>query len=272
MKKWIYNALIVLFAGVLAVSAFFLISYFWESYRQERRYEDLAQLAQVPPRPTVEQEEDVPPTAATEPALVTVVNPATGQTLQVLPDFAQLYTLNSDLVGWIKIPGTDIDYPVMQTPDSPDYYLTRNFDRQDSAYGCLYAREVCDVFAPSDNITIYGHHMKDGSMFAQLERYLEKTFWEENPYIYFDNLTQKHTYEIMAVFRTTAVSGEGFAYHSFVNAAGDAEFAEFADTCKDLSLYDTGIHADYGDKLITLSTCEYTRKAGRLVVVARQIA
>lgn len=273
MKKWMYNTLIIIFGAVFLVSAGYLVWYFVDANQQSSRYGELDQMRtqETTPRPTIDEETDIV-YESTDPILVEVTDPETGETVTILSDFAQLYTMNNDIVGWLSIPGTEISYPVMQTPDSVDYYLKRNFDKEYSARGCLYAREVCDVVTPSDNITIYGHHMRDGSMFAGLDAYTDQAFFEENPYIYFDTLTQLHTYKIVAVFKTTATVGEGFAYHHFVNAANEGEFNEFIDTCKDLALYDTGVDAQYGDKLITLSTCEYSRTNGRLVVVAKRIA
>lgn len=277
MKKWIYNALIIFFVLMLLVSGIMLGAYYLDAYNQQNRYEDLAQLrgdVQTIVRPVPQPEETQPDAtvpAETEPELVTVTDPKTGQPVQVLPEFAGLYELNSDIVGWLTVPGTVIDYPVMQTPDSPDYYLYRNFDKQDNKRGCLYVREVCDVFAPSDNLTVYGHHMRDGSMFGQLEKYRSNDFRLENPCFYFDTLTERHTYQVIAVFLTTATVGKGFYYHAFVDAGSPEEFEEFIDTCHDLQLYDTGISAEYGDKLICLSTCEYSQVNGRLVVVAKRI-
>ena len=114
--------------------------------------------------------------------------------------------------------------------------------------------------------------MRDGSMFTQLKYYRQADFRNENPYIFFDTLTELHTYEIIAVFVTTASVGEGFSYHSFVDAENEKDFNDFVAKCKKLALYDTGVSAEYGDKLICLSTCEYTRVNGRLVVVAKRIA
>lgn len=274
MKKWIYNALLILFALVFVVSGGLLARYYIDAHNQSSRYEDLSSLhdVQLTPRPAPTVPSSDAQTQPTEPALVEVTDPDTGETLQILPEFAALYKLNSDIVGWLKIPGTVIDYPVMQTPDSPDYYLERNFDRENNSHGCIYAREQCDVFAPSDNVTLYGHHMRDGSMFAQLDKYRDPQFRQENPYIYFDTLTQLRTYEVMAVFVTTASIGEGFYYHAFVDAQTPEEFDQFVHQCQALSLYDTGVTAGYGDKLICLSTCEYSQTNGRLVVVAKQIA
>ena len=119
---------------------------------------------------------------------------------------------------------------------------------------------------------LYGHHMADGSMFAQLEtRYKKQSFWEEHQYLTFDTLYEHHTYQIIACFRTSANLGQGFRYHMFVDAANEQEFDEFVSTCKRLSFYDTGITPVYGDKLICLSTCEYSLDNGRLVVAAVRI-
>lgn len=270
--------MIIFFVLVLLVSGGMLVSYYLDAYTQQNRYEDLAALrgdAAAISRPVPnaqadpQAEETQPPT---EPPMVTVTDPETGEPVELLREFAQLYTMNNDIVGWITIPGTVIDYPVMQTPDSQDYYLYRNFDKEDNKRGCLYVREVCDVFAPSDNLTIYGHHMRDGSMFGQLEKFQRSTFRDAHPYIYFDTLTEHHTYEIISVFLTTATVGEGFYYHAFVDAKTPEEFEKFVKTCRRLQLYDTGVTAEYGDKLICLSTCEYSQVNGRLVVVAKRIA
>lgn len=274
MKKWIYNVLIIFFALVLLVSGGMLAAYYLDAYTQQNRYDDLASLrgnTATISRPDPLAEETLP--EPTEPELVTVTDPETGESVQVLSEFAQLYVMNNDIVGWLTVPGTVIDYPVMQTPDSPDYYLYRNFDKEDNKRGCLYVREVCDVFAPSDNLTVYGHHMRDGSMFGQLEKYRDPAFREENPCFWFDTLTERHTYQVIAVFLTTATVDEGFYYHAFVEAQSPEEFDEFVQTCHDLQLYDTGLSAQYGDKLICLSTCEYTHplQNGRLVVAAVRI-
>lgn len=277
MKRFLYVALIVIFSATFLISAYLLGSYFWESKQEQDRYDELAQLMQTTPPDTTPTasggEATTPSEAPTEPTSpwVQITDPETGELVEVLPEFAPLYELNNDIVGWLTIPGTNINYPVMQTPDSVDYYLHRNFDEEYSSQGCLYAREVCDVFAPSDNITIYGHRMKDGTMFGALEKYQSKSFWKEYPTLTFNTLTQHHTYEVFAVFVTTATLEDGFHYHLFVDAYDEDQFNEFADTCKALSLYDTGVEAEFGDKFITLSTCDYADVNGRLVLVAKRI-
>lgn len=195
-----------------------------------------------------------------------------GPYADILPEYRDAYALNNDLVGWIKIEGTNIDYPVMQTPGNKDYYLKHNFNKERSNWGCVYVRESCDVFTPSDNVTIYGHYMQDGSMFHDLHGYYYSSFYKEHPYIQFDTIYERHTYQIIAVFKTSANIGEGFAYHLFDYAQDKAEFDEYIDTVKSLRFYWTGVEAEYGDMLITLSTCEYTLDNGRLVVVAKRIS
>ena len=176
------------------------------------------------------------------------------------------------MVGWITVPDTKINYPVMQTPTKPDYYLKRNFYKKSSDWGAIYAREVCNVNEPSDNVTLYGHHMKDGSMFTGLDKFKQKSFWETHRTFQFDTLYERHTYEIIGVFKTSANVGQGFNYHLFVDAADEGKFNEFVSTVKSLAFYETGVTAQYGDKLLTLSTCEYTLSNGRFVVVAKRIS
>lgn len=283
MKKGLFWAIVVILAAVFLFSAWQLGAYIVESIHSSATYRDLQQIMQEnrPPRPSLEPTDPTAPTeSATEPTqaaqpeqseLVAVTDPESGLQLQVLPEFAQLYVRNPDLVGWIEIPDTNVCYPVVQTPQEPDYYLRRDFYGEYATHGCIYVREACDVFSPSDNLTIYGHRMQDGSMFYDLLKYKEKDYFEDHRYILFDTLTERHTYEIVAVFRTTATVGEGFRYHVFVDAAGPEEFDEFVATCKSLAFYDTGVEAVYGDKLISLSTCDYAITNGRLVVVAKRI-
>lgn len=274
MKPWLHTALIIFFLLVFLFSAGMLIFYYLDSRQQEQAYDQLASLHQIvtdPPAPSQQPDPAVPSTEPPSP-WVTVTDPETGEDVELLPEFRELYAINNDLVGWIRLPGTVLDYPVVQTPDQTDYYLRRDFYGKRKTQGCIYVREQCDVFAPSDNLTIYGHRMNNGSMFAPLAGYLKKDFWEANPYIHFDTLKERHTYEVFSVFLTTASLGEGFQYHTFVNALDEADFDSFIATCKELSRYETGITPTYGDKLITLSTCDKSLVNGRLVVVARQIS
>ena len=199
----------------------------------------------------------------------TANDPAQEQdTLTAFEKYADVYAQNSDLVGWITIPGTSIDYPVMQTKDQPNFYLTHAFDKSYSSYGVPYLQENCDV-GISDNLVLYGHHMNNGSMFSDLCKYESEDFYQEHKTIHFDTLDSFGEYEVIAAFKTVAYSEEGFKYYHFVRAEQEKDFDEFIAKCKELALYDTGVTAEYGDQLITLSTCEYSRINGRMVVVAK---
>jgi len=188
----------------------------------------------------------------------------------ILPEYGELFLQNPDMVGWIKIEGTNINYPVMQTPNEPNFYLKHNFEKEYSDLGTPYVQEDCDI-AASDNLVIYGHHIKGQKMFGALEEYKSQSFYEEHKTIQFDTLTQHNEYEVIAVFKTVAYSSEGFRYYDFVNAENEDEFNAYVEKCKELALYDTGVTAEYGDRLITLSTCEYSAQNCRLVVVAKKV-
>lgn len=189
----------------------------------------------------------------------------------ILAQYAPLYARNNHMAGWLSIDGTDLSYPVMHTPELPDYYLHRDFSGSPSNWGCIYAQEECDLLTPSDNVILYGHHMKDGTMFGSLDDYACDAYRESHPFIRFDTLTEQHVYEVFAVFTTTATTGEGFAYYDFINAGSEADFDAFISSCLALSLYDTGIVPVWGDKILCLSTCEYSRPNGRFVVAAVRI-
>lgn len=188
-----------------------------------------------------------------------------------LERYQELFDMNNDMYGWISIDGTNINYPVMYAPGEKDYYLKRNFEKEYSAYGVPYIAEHCDPVEPSDNVIIYGHHMKNGSMFSNLMKYEDKNFFLSQKTLNFDSLTETAVYEIIAVFKTTVYDDFGFKFYEFTNAETKEEFDSYVAKCKELSLYETGVNAEYGDKLLTLSTCEYSKKNGRMVVVAKKV-
>lgn len=272
MKKVLFTAIVLLLVAAFGISAFMVGTYLIDGKKQEDRYNELSQIA-------ANTQTETETTAATEPQETTEETAAPTETTVpaettepgMLSGYKEIYEMNNDVVGWIKMEGTKMDYPVMQTPSKPNFYLDKDFDKKSSKRGCIYAKEECDINAPSDNITLFGHNMQDGSMFACLGDYTSKRTWENNSLIFFDTLTEYHTYKIFAVFKTSANLGQGFRYHMFVDAANEQEFDEFVSTCKRLSFYDTGITPVYGDKLICLSTCEYSLDNGRLVVAAVRI-
>lgn len=275
LGKIVYIAVIVLLVAVFGISAFHVGDYFLESNKEQGQFEDLAALKEQAAQQSSQPEETNIPEAETTsaPTEETFPTEETEPTEpSILPEYAAIHEQNNHVVGWIKIDGTKIDYPVMQTPEEPNYYLKRNFNGDHSEHGCIYIREECDMNKPSDNITVYGHNMLDGSMFAYLLNYENKEVWEYNPLIFFDTLTEYHVYKIFAVFKTEASIDAGFKYHNMIDAEDEADFNRFIATAKELSFYDTGITPVYGDKIICLSTCEYTLPNGRFVVAAVRIS
>lgn len=190
----------------------------------------------------------------------------------IMDKYAALYEENNDLVGWLTIEGMAIDYPVMQNEDD-EYYLHHDYYGDDSRYGCLYVRGTADIHTPDTNFVIYGHNMKDGAMFGDLDLYREESFYREHSTISFDTLYEERSYEIIAVFLSQVYDPEEdvFKYYQFYHAETQEEFDYFYDSIKEASLYDTGVTAEFGDTFLTLSTCAYHVRDGRLVVVVKRL-
>lgn len=191
----------------------------------------------------------------------------------ILPEYRKMYGTNSDLVGWIVVEETDINYPVVQSKVYQEYYLDHNFDGEEDDAGAIFADARNDVFLPDDNIILYGHNMKNGSMFGTLQSYLDKTYYDSHKTISFDTLYDRHKYEIVSVglSKISDESADTFKYYNFLNASNKKEFGNYVKNIKKLEAYDTGVSMKYGDKLITLSTCNSVEEDGRLFIIAREI-
>lgn len=197
----------------------------------------------------------------------------TVETPDILPEYTLLHQKNQRLIGWVKIDDTVVDYPVMQTVNN-EYYLNHNFNQEEDRNGSIFMDYQCDVVKGCDNIILYGHHMRSGKMFGTLNKYSSESYYEAHPVIQFDTIYEKGTYQVMYVFRSKVYSEEDvtFKYYQFINAASEKEFNSAMNEMAALSLYDTGVTASYGDKLLTLSTCDYQETKGRFVVVAKKIS
>ena len=190
----------------------------------------------------------------------------------ILEEYKTLYSLNKKLIGWIKIDDTYIDYPVLQTSNN-EYYMNHNFDQEEDKNGSIFLDTNCSILPRSTNLIIYGHHMRSGRMFGQLNKYSSEDFYEEHKYIQFDTIYEKGTYEVMYVFRSKIYTESEivFKYYQFYDASSETEFNSYMREMAEMSLYDTGVTAEYGDELLTLSTCDYYTDNGRFVVVAKKI-
>lgn len=184
--------------------------------------------------------------------------------------YRSLQQQNEDFVGWVRIEGTRIDYPVVQTPKQPDYYLHRDFDRQYSTYGIPYMAEGCRYGEMGTNLMIYGHHMKNGSMFAALQNYTEESYYRQHPYIQFDTVDRAGSYEIVAVVKLDAAD-DTLPWQKLLFPENRKMFDGAWQWFAAQSFYPTGVTPSLEDRLLALVTCEYTLKDGRLMVVAKEI-
>lgn len=185
----------------------------------------------------------------------------------------ELKKQNNDIVGWLEIEGTNINYPVLQGKDN-DYYLTHNYKKEEVAGGSIFLDKNYDFSIPSSNLLIYGHRNKKGLMFEDLINYKDENFYKEHPKIRFTTITEDSQYEIMSAFYSRVYyknEKNVFRYYYFINANNEAEYKEYVENCKKASIYETGVTAKYGEQLLTLSTCEYSQENGRFVVVAKKI-
>ena len=258
-RKWI-----ALFCAVVAVGCLgYFAVYSYYDYRTQSNYEQLAELKE---KPQVAQQEDSAP-------VIHYIDEAQQPEKEVLEEYKNLAKKNQKLIGWVKIDDTNIDYPVMQTSDN-EYYQDHNLNQEYDKNGSIFMDKDCDVLKPSTNFILYGHHMKSGQMFGKLDLYEDKEYYEEHPYIQFDTIYEKGLYQIMYVFRSRVYSEEEivFKYYQFIDAYSEQEFDSNMQEMAAMSLYDTGVTAQYGDRLLTLSTCDYQEKNGRFVVVAKKVA
>lgn len=192
---------------------------------------------------------------------------------QVLPEYQQLYQQNSDFSGWLTIPGTKIDYPVMQAvPESSDFYLTHNYLGEEDINGSIFLDSRNDFEEQDDNLIIYGHNMKSGMMFGELQNYLDETFLREHKTITFNTIYEKAEYEVVAVCLSKAAQEgeEGFRYYDFVNAGNKKNFNRYLENIKGMNVMGEDIGVSYGDRLLTLSTCNNYTEDGRLFLVAKK--
>ncbi|MCR5107303.1 MAG: class B sortase [Lachnospiraceae bacterium] len=204
----------------------------------------------------------------------------------MLPEMQELYEKNNDLIGYLSIEGTVIDYPVMQTMNDEEYYLDRDFNKNYSSAGCLIMdtdstvgdgtklNYYKDGTSPSTNLIIHGHNMRNGSMFGSLDKWRKEDYEKEHRIIKFKSLYEEREYEVISVFLSQVYNksqNDVFKYYKFFEAGTKEEFDDFYINIKRMGLYDTGVTAEFGDEFITLSVCAYHVDNGRLVVVGKRV-
>ena len=190
---------------------------------------------------------------------------------KILPELKAIYERNNDLVGWIKIDDTVVDYPVIQSEDS-EFYLTHDFDREENVNGQIILDPKCDPYTPSYNLVISGHHMNNGSMFGGLPQYRDYSYWQTHKIVEFDNLMERKQYVIFAAFYSADYDEyeEGFRYNADIQYKIDA--VQWLEEIRENQIFDTEIDAQFGDEFVTLTTCDRSRRQdGRFVLVCRRL-
>lgn len=258
MKRIYVRIIFFFFFLLFLLSAYMIVSQWSDSRKQEQAFDELINIVEHQRTDNLQQEEQPDGKKQEENG-------------QMQNGYEILHEQNPDLFGWIEVKDTSLNYPVMHTPDDPDYYLRRAFDKTNSQSGVPFLDGAC--FVGCGNYLIYGHNMKNGSMFAAVLSYAKEEFWKEHPVIRFDTLYETGSYEVLAAFYSKVYEQEDtdvFRYYRYTDLREQDVFYDYIEQAKAAALYETGVAAEYGDQILTLSTCSYHTENGRFVVIARK--
>ena len=225
-KKIIYDILFLIALVVFLFSAYKLVSIYYLNYQEGKEKDAVQQIAKVPKNPEKEA--------------FTI-------------DWKALKEKNPEVVGWILIPDTDISYPIVQGSDN-SYYLNHTFEKKENYAGAIFMDANANNSFQDRNTIIYGHNVKHGTMFAELENFKEQEFFEKHPYLYIFTEQQNYRCEIFSMYSTTATSD---SYR--IQYADDADFTAYVDMVKGLSDFKRDIMVKGSDRIVSLSTCSYER-------------
>lgn len=181
--------------------------------------------------------------------------------------------INNDVIGWIKIEDTKIDFPLLQNEDN-NYYLTHDCKNQSNKYGSIFLKNECDINDINSNLLIYGHNMKDEKMFNCLLNYQNKEYYDQHKIIKITTENEEREYEIISAFKSRIFyenEKNVFRFYYTYNFKDENEYNDYITNVKKLQLYDTGVTANFGEQLVTLITCEYSQENGRMVVIGKRI-
>ncbi|MBR4462580.1 MAG: class B sortase [Erysipelotrichaceae bacterium] len=251
-NQWKFRYLLAVLLAVFLFSSFMAAREVLGSIKEQNAFAELSQIVSDASGPQEQQSHADPET-------------------KMLPQYIELHEMNQEFFGWISVEGTEIDYPVMYSPERPNYYLHRAFDGSYSFSGVPFVDSHCPY--DGNYYLIYGHHMKNRTMFGQLTDYTNHEFYKEHQLIRFDTLFEQREYVVMSVFMTSVdpETKESFLFYQQTELTDADTFDAFVKRVKEFSFYDCGIDAVYGDELIALSTCSDHESDGRFVVVAKRI-
>lgn len=254
--------------GMLVVSVIFstvvLGRNLWMQEKEQSKFEDLrGRITDAKKKNSLKEQAEIKKLKKLENMV--------GEERLVLPEYQELAEENPDFAGWISIQGTNIDYPVMQTPWEPEHYLHQNFTGEYSYAGVPFVG-FGDMREEKGDIFLWGHNMRSGTMFADLLKYRERQYLRNHSVLHLDTLLERREYEVFAVLDVTEAewSSEDGLFHSY-----ESDFTmnreAYLEKLKKQSLYQSGITADVQDQLLFLVTCSYQKENGRIVIVGRKI-
>lgn len=275
--------------GLLAVMLLYIVWFEWDARQTEVKNKQLLALAGIVPvywksggtasakeiqpmeggREQVQQKQmqKTEPEEGTSPA---AADAEQERTAQRPVEYDSLIAVNPDIRGWISIPDTGLSLPVLQGKDN-EFYLTHDFYGEYDRHGSIFIDCKTDVGIEQSNTVLYGHHMRDGSMFGLLENYAQEDFYRKNPFFSFDLIGEERTYQILAVVKCSLAAGENdFRYYDYKIISEEENFWQYYNSIKALSLYDIPVTASYGDELVTLCTCDYSVQDGRLLIIGKK--
>lgn len=267
MRKLLQGTLLIISVVLISISIYSLMGMFGDYKKEHEMHEHLKRIH--------EQEKDDgksgDPEGSGQDWESSSEEAAEDETEEIIIDegLLALHEENPDCIYWIRIPDTPIDYPVMYHPEEKDYYLKRDFYREYAYAGSIYLSDYCDP-EESDNLILYGHHMNNGSMFAALDKYKDPEFGKEHDRIELQTLHGAEYYRVIAAFAVPVYTGNDFLFYGFIKTENKKEYDNFIKECRERSLYEMAKTAVFRQRLLTLSTCEYSYRNGRMVVVAVQ--
>lgn len=261
-KNIIFIVLIIICAIAFVTSGFVLGKYYYGAYKTKTQLNDLSDLHKSGEKyveKTVKGKKNKKGKKKKE--------------VKKVVDFSALLKQNEDIIGWIQIPDSPIDYPIMYTEKDDKYYLHRNFKKQYDANGLPYIKKGSNLNEHKGNTIVYGHHMRSGMMFAELLKYKEEKYYKKHQTVYVDLMKECRTYKVVGAFysRVYKKKEKAVKYYNYFGNLDKKQFKEYKKLIEDNALYKTGEKLTYGDNLISLVTCSYHTNNGRFVVVAKQV-
>ena len=262
MKKVILNIILVICIITACVTGFFLFKYYHDSHENEELVSSLKDMIDDSSDGTVEA-------SGQEPLKVVI------DEKEILKRYQKLYEKNKDFIGWIHIDGTKVDYPVMQCVEQEQKYLRKNFEGEYALAGTPFMAAACDVQKPSTTLVIYGHNMKDNTMFGGLDDFTDPEYANAHKTVRFDTIYGLGMYEVVAAFHMTLPKkvGDGYPFHTFIEADSQESLDEFVKAVNEKNENGMTFTATMEDHFLMLSTCDDVgaKDGRRVILIAKRV-